>query len=79
MVQETLQLSELHTRTSSRLFYKLNLARKFDRSHPVLLYQYNCILVYKHSNFYHKMTIISFFQFSDDNCHFMIKIVVSID
>jgi len=28
MVKETLQLSELHRRTSSHLFYKVNLAQK---------------------------------------------------
>jgi hypothetical protein len=40
-------------------YIKCNSLWEFDRSHPVVLYQYNSILVYKHNNFYHRMTVIS--------------------
>ena len=42
-------------------------ADKFDRSHPVVLNQYNSILVYKHNNFYHK----------NDNYQFLVRRHVS--
>ena len=42
----------------------------FYRSHPVVLFQYNSILVYKHNNVYHKNDNYHFLVRQTDNCHF---------
>ena len=50
----------IHTHTYIRTYIGQHIyILEFDRRHPVVLHQYNSILVYKHKNVYHKMTIIS--------------------